>query len=360
MSEYVVDKFRRRFAADEVRFGVVREPVGELPIIDLSPFVNNGSDAEKRAVADQLREASINIGFFFLKNHGISQQEMDEALSWVAEIFDLPVAEKEKLHQKHSPHSHGWFPSEHENLQGTVDSKPDLKEGFSIGRELEPNDPMTDQPLMGPNPYPDDALPGFGPFIKKYLADVGVVGGHLLRAFALSLGFEETRFDSDHTHHFGFARMNYYPPVTEADVAQQQWSCGAHTDYEEFTLLLQDDVGGLEVCNSAGDWISVPVKPGMFVVNIGDLMSIWTNDLYASTPHRVRNVSGKKRYSFPYFYGPGKDASIECLETCQSPDNPPKYAPTDVITYNVAQVSQTHPVETLKEFRGFEHVGVQS
>tara|TARA_B110001454_G_scaffold161317_1_gene150753 strand:- start:1333 stop:2415 length:1083 start_codon:yes stop_codon:yes gene_type:complete len=356
MTQYI-DRLKPRFFVGDSKFHMVREPVEEVPVIDLAPFVEGRDDEAKEAVAAQLREASINIGFFLLKNAGISKLEMDEALDWTRQLFDLPFEQKDKLHQRHSPVAHGWFPAEYEQQTGTMCGRPDVKEGFGFGRELLENDPMEGAPLMGPNLYPsEDVLPGFEPFMKSYMLKIQAVSEHLLHAFALSLSLQEDYFDAAHKAHYGFARMNYYPPVTEDQVKAQSWSCAAHTDYEGITILLQDEVGGLEVLDSTGDWIAVPPTPGMFVVNLGDLMAMWTNDVYRSTLHRVRNISGKKRYSLPYFYGPGRHATISCLPTCQGPGNPPKYPTTDVITHTVSRTAQNFPVEMIETMRGFDSV----
>ena len=121
--------------------------------------------------------------------------------------------------------------------------------------------------------------------------------------------------------------INYYPPLDADAVRRNQWSFSAHTDYGAFTLLSQDSLGGLQVQNATGEWIEVPPIDGTFVVNLGDLMAMWTNDLYTSTLHRAANISGLARISIPFFASPYGDAEIRCIETCQGPDNPSRYQP---------------------------------
>ena len=119
-----------------------------------------------------------------------------------------------------------------------------------------------------------------------------------------------------------------------------QWGISPHTDYGTFTLLWQDRNGGLEVRNAAGDWIQAPPLEGAFVVNIGDTLQMWTNDLYISTLHRVVNSSSKARISQPLFTYPHGKTLIECLSTCHGPGNPPKYEPIVCEVYNQALVDQ--------------------
>ncbi|MFN0253608.1 MAG: 2OG-Fe(II) oxygenase family protein, partial [Kofleriaceae bacterium] len=110
-------------------------------------------------------------------------------------------------------------------------------------------------------------------------------------------------------------RIFHYPP-TRGDA----WGVGEHTDYGILTLLLQDDVGGLEV-KSRGEWIAVPPQPGALVCNIGDMLDRMTGGVYRSTPHRVRNTSGRDRYSFPLFFDPSWDARVTRVPGAPPPDD---------------------------------------
>ena len=80
--------------------------------------------------------------------------------------------------------------------------------------------------------------------------------------------------------------------------------------------------------STSGDWIEALPVPGTFIVNIGDMMQRWTNDLFVSTPHRVVNPPHTARYSFPMFFGTNHDTVVRVLEQCTGPDNPPRYPPT--------------------------------
>ena len=102
------------------------------------------------------------------------------------------------------------------------------------------------------------------------------------------------------------ARLLHYPPQPQS-ADDGQFGAAEHTDYGTITILWQDDVGGLQVKNRAGEWIDAPYIEDTFVINIGDMLARWSNDLFVSTPHRVVNASGRERYSIPVFYDPDYD-----------------------------------------------------
>jgi isopenicillin N synthase-like dioxygenase len=144
---------------------------------------------------------------------------------------------------------------------------------------------------------------------------------------ALSVDLPEDYFLPLHEMAIVTLRLVKYPPHP-ANARDNQLGAGAHTDWGGITLLAQDNSGGLEVRNIAGEWLEAKPVPGSFVVNLGDLMARWTNGLYNSNLHRVKNtVSGGDRYSVPFFYSPQPSARIECLPTCTDERNPPKFAP---------------------------------
>jgi isopenicillin N synthase-like dioxygenase len=129
----------------------------------------------------------------------------------------------------------------------------------------------------------------------------------------------------------GLLRYRPHP----ADAKPNQLGAGAHTDWGAVTLLAQDTLGGLEVRNVDAEWIRATPIPGTFVVNLGDLMQRWTNGIYLSNMHRVKNNSSTQdRYSMPFFYGPRPDSRIECMPTCTDAENPPKFPPCTAAEHN--------------------------
>lgn len=123
---------------------------------------------------------------------------------------------------------------------------------------------------------------------------------------------------------------------------------GAHHDYGGLTILHQDDApGGLQVCDKSGVWRDVPHRPGAFIINVGDLLSRWTNDRWRSTLHRVvnppRDARGStQRLSVVFFTGPDRASEIGVLPSCVSDANPAKYAPVNAGEYTRAKIAASH------------------
>ena len=320
--------FDNRFKSDGARFGVERRAVERLPIIDVSPFVRGGSPDEQRRVGREIRDACIDIGFFYISGHGIEPADLDELTAWAHRFFELPIEEKSKLHKSFSPRKLGYMQIGGTNPEANADRAPDLKENFNMCRELFPDEPDTGSFFTGDSQWPaQDVLPGFEAFMKPQIAKRARLAQGLARAFALSLDLEETFFDASHLCHGGILLLNYYPTLDPGAIDRTQWSNSPHSDYGSFTLLSQDDVGGLQVRNADGVWIDVPPVPGTFVVNIAELFAVWTNDLYAPSLHRAANVSARARVSAAYFVIAKSDTMVECVDSCRGPDNPPRYAP---------------------------------
>jgi isopenicillin N synthase-like dioxygenase len=148
----------------------------------------------------------------------------------------------------------------------------------------------------------------------------------LMRGFALALDLAPDFFADKIDQPCASLRLLHYPPQ-EGQIEAQTMGCGAHTDYGCLTILAQDANGGLQVRNSAGEWIAAPPVPDTFVINLGDQMARWTNGRFQATPHRVINTSGRERYSMPFFFDPNWDALIEALPGTVVPGDVPKFAP---------------------------------
>ena len=337
-----------------------RKTLTRLPVIDIAPFVADGSAAERRAVAKALREACIDIGFFYLAGHGIPQSEFDGVIAMGHRFFELPLQEKLKLHSNNSTERLGYRPLGGPNPGGSGDKQPDVKERFHMAREVLPGEPADGRRDAGLSQWPEEGvLPGFQALMRAHIAARCGVARHLARAFALSLDLAEDAFDAIYRYPGGSVVLNYYPPIDPATVRDAQWSFSPHADYNAFTLLYQDQLGGLQVMNAAGEWIDVPFLPGTMVVNIGDLFQSWTNDLFTSTLHRVLNKGSAARISVPHFASPNGAAVIECISTCTGPGNPPRYPPIraeDFVKASLAEAYRTGKpalaAKTVERLRG--------
>jgi isopenicillin N synthase-like dioxygenase len=306
----------------------VRKDVSDLRVIDLTPSRENRGIEERRAQAAALREACIDIGFFYLAGHGIPEQEFTDVVAMTHRFFEMPLEEKMKVHTSLTPARLGYVGRGPNNSGTNPDRPSDIIERFHLSREIVPGEPQEGRRSAGQSQWPEDAvLPGFADLMRRHLQNQCDVARQLARVFALSLDLPEDYFDAMYRYISANMVLNYYPPVDLPTLRERQWSFSPHTDYNAFTLLNQDSLGGLQVLNSAGEWIEAAPIPGTMVVNLGDLFARWTNDLYISSLHRVINRSPEARVSIPVFTSPNGATTIECLETCAEPGNPPRYAP---------------------------------
>jgi isopenicillin N synthase-like dioxygenase len=297
----------------------------KIPMIDFAPFLY-GDKEEQHHVATQIYNACHDIGFMYLSNHGIPQHLIDELFLQAKLFFDLPCDIKEKVARSVNTNC-GYIGFEKERLNP---SKPgDLKEAFNAGLKtvwLPEYDRFR------------DAVSEF------YQLSTTVVAPNVLRAFAIALQLPTNFFDDKHGENY-FLRILHYPGVT-AEPSAGQLRAGEHTDYGSITLLLQDQVDGLEVRTRQGEWIAAPPIPGTVVVNVGDAMQRWTNDVLKSTPHRVvlpsAEFMSKSRYSVALFCDPNSEVELTCLESCQTRDRPSRYAPILAGDYLASRLSATY------------------
>jgi isopenicillin N synthase-like dioxygenase len=314
-----------------------------LPVIDLTPFDGGGSDTARRAVARELRAACIDIGFFYLAGHGIPAAELEEMLEWGRRFFALPLDEKMKIHRSRSPGNQGYVTTGGNVPEANPDyGASDIRERLAVSRDRIPDEPAEGSFSAGLSQWPDEkVLPGFETFLRAYIDRQVALSRIVMRALALSLDLAEDHFDAVYRYPGANLLYNYYPPL-DAATAEKRWSFSPHSDYGALTLLNQDRIGGLEARNAAGEWIDVPPISGTLVINLGDLFQRWTNDLYVSSLHRAKNVSGRSRISAALFTNPHGQTLIECLPTCHGPDNPPLYPPVTSESYNRALIQQSN------------------
>lgn len=295
-------------------------PIDQIPIIDISGF-RDGSN--KEGVARAVQQAAETVGFLYIAGHGVDQAVIDRAFAASQEFFALPEADK--LAVKVNSSHRGYMPFN--NSTYTADLKPNFNETFLAGLDLGPDDPdvQAGVPLHGPNQWPA-AMPALRTEIETYYNALMGVGETMLRIFAMALDLREDYFLPYFRKPMPFVRLLHYPPQPPTRAANE-FGIAPHTDYGFVTILAQDEVGGLQVRKRGGGWIDAPYIPGTFVVNIADMLRRWTNDRWASTPHRVINTTGRERYSIPFFFDPTYHTLVECIPGCNRDGEAPKYDP---------------------------------
>ena len=279
-----------------------KAPFTELPIVDISALVTGRIEGADE-VANKLGQAAREVGFCYVTGHGIPGAAFDALLSASQRFFALPMAEKMKVYIGNSRNHRGYVPEGEEVF--SVGSK-DRKEAFDLARDLPRDDPdyLGGNPLLGPNQWP--ALEGFNASIMAYYDAAFVAGRALMRGFAMALGEAPDFFEPYLRKPPSQLRLIHYPFNPDAEGAM---GIGSHTDYECVTLL-RSTAPGLEVLNSAGLWIDAPPLPDALIINIGDMMEIWTNGEFIATSHRVRPVK-EERYSFPLFFAVDYNTEVD-------------------------------------------------
>lgn len=295
----------------------------EIPVIDLAGLCAPGEPGLD-AVGAAIKRAATEVGFFYIANHGVPQAVIDAAFAEARRFFRSP--EETKATVRVNALHRGWLAPGGAVMDGA--KRPDLKESFIFGLDLPETDPdvQAGKPLMGPNQWPP-GMPAFRSALSAYYAEVLACGQRLLRGFASALDLPPDHFAAAFAKPLARGSAIWYPPQPP-ELGENQFGVSAHTDYGCITILAQDDTGGLQVQNRRGEWIAAPPIPGTYVINIGDLMARWTNDLFVSTPHRVVNASGRERQSIAVFYDPHPDTEITAIPACVTADNPVRYETT--------------------------------
>ncbi|MEM8705804.1 MAG: 2-oxoglutarate and iron-dependent oxygenase domain-containing protein [Actinomycetota bacterium] len=314
-------------------------PFREVPEVDLTAMALD-DEAARRTVADDLRQACLEVGFFYVSGHGVPTDVISRAFDATDRFFALPDDAKAAVSILHSDKMRGYTGLLEENTD--PDNAGDLHEAFDIGLELEPDDPDADGDTYGwgRNQWPD--LDGFRDDMLVYYDAMRGLCDQLYRAFALSLDLDEDFFTTKLSKPIGELRLLRYPgqPEPRDDVL----GIGAHSDYDVFTVLATDEHEALEVLNPAGDWIRVPPRADTFIVNVGDLLERWTNDLYRSTVHRAINIGTHDRHSIPFFSNVDPHEIVEVLDSCRSDQRPARYPSVTAGAYVEACMQEAYGV----------------
>lgn len=280
-----------------------------LPRLDLGAY-RAGVPGAREEVADQLRHALENVGFFCIVNHGIDWERVDAIYEQAARYHALPL--EQKLPQQMSARMMGYNRLGDEGNDGRP---PALNAAFFMAR-----------PESSRNQWPEEAvLPGFRAACTAYYETMEQLCHEwLLPLYAVALGLEPSFFQASFAPSLATLRLSHYPPVPAAD---DQYGIDPHTDAGFMTLLPANPVDGLWIRPAGSEWFEPRQEPESFVVNSGDMLRRWTNNRFLSTMHRAINRSVTDRYAIPYFYDPRVDTIVECLPSCCNAENPARYEP---------------------------------
>ena len=278
-----------------------RIDAAQVPVIDIGPL-RDGSDPV--GVGERLAWAASEIGFIYVENHGVSASLIEVARRAGLEFFRLPL--EEKLGAATNEFHHGYLRPGSTKMYD--DARPDLKESFNWGMEgSEVARPSN--PLLGPNVWPP-GMPSLKSGVYPFFEAASACAEDLLRGFALGAGLHPEHFMRHREWPLSRGSLQYYPPPPSGD-GEFRFGVAPHSDFGVLTVLCQDEVGGLQIRRPTGEWAAVPLIPGTFVVNVGDLLERWTKGRYRSTLHRVINSSGRERLSLVLAYDPEYETLVD-------------------------------------------------
>lgn len=304
-----------------------------IPAIDLQRFTDGDSE-QRRQVADAVDKACREIGFLVIRNHGVTSETLEGARKAARAFFRLP-REQKLAYVPPDQRFRGYYGIGNTALSYSrdEDSPPDLFERFTIGPFDFADDAYHQQfrdTFFPDNIWPDEPK-AFQPAMQAYYRSMEKLAETLMTVFAVALDLPENYFQGSIDRHISAMSVNYYPAQPTAPV-EGQLRAGAHTDYGSLTIVAPTESPGCLQVFRHGEWHDVQPEPGCFVVNIGDLMAQWTNDQWVSTMHRVANppreYARSDRMALIFFHQPNADARVECLPSCQGPDNPARYKST--------------------------------
>ncbi len=326
---------------------------GIVPVVDVSAWTDPdgaGRGDERRAVAGRLDEVCRTVGFAQIVGHGVPAGLIADMLAVTGEFFGRPVEEKLALRPPSPEVNRGYAPYGSEALAyslGAEESLPDMFEAFNIGVDAWPAGEAYYEAeahrMFAPNLWPAHPT-RMRPVWVRYFDALSALAARLMAAFACALDLPEDYFVARTGRAPNVMRANrYVRQPGSPDPAPGQLRMGAHTDYGACTILLADDVPGLEILGPDGAWHPVRPAPGAFVVNIGDLLARWTNDRRRSTLHRVVPPPATRsglalRRSIAFFHEGNHDAVVECLPTCVSAANPARYPAETVAAHLMAKL----------------------
>lgn len=278
----------------------------KVAIIDLTDL-RSPDLARRKRLGEEIAQACSEVGFFYIVNHGIPKAKIERMFEIARQFFTLNDDQKQQLSMANNNSYRGYLPMK------TIGNDPTMKglllEAFHAWQEHAPGDPgvAAGKPLHGVNVWPAQ-LPGMQEEVMAYAGMVTALARDLLGIAALGIGLPEDTFLRHFEQPLSLLRLIHYPPQKPSET-EGRFGTRPHTDNCAFTILAQDDTGGLEIMED-GEWVGVPPVADSYVINLGEVMKIWTKGMFMATPHRVINRSGKERYSIPFFMNPTHDALV--------------------------------------------------
>lgn len=302
-----------------------------IPVIDLS-------NPDEGQLAKELVDAFRTIGFATLVHHSVPEAVLRSAFDSSASFFQLTSQVKCKYKYQGHKSNRGYIPMGSEKYESS--NSAEWKETFDIGKEGESG---------VETPWPTE-LDNFKHPMTHYFSEMNGVYLRLLRLVAIGLELPDENFlvDRCSEQHCNL-RLLHYPSMNIPDCQHKVVIRGArHTDFGTLTLLVQDQVGGLRAQHKDGHWIDVPPTPNSIVVNVGDMLQIWTNNHLVATPHQVVNngvVSNEtdtqvpERYSIAFFCNANKDVTLNPLDLL--PNESPLHEPINSHDYITKRLAAT-------------------
>ena len=308
-----------------------------IPIIDLA-------DHEEQ-ILPTLERALCDIGFVLVKGHGVPAGLVSDLRQNLVDYFERPLADKMAEHI--TPDNYrGYIPLGFFS-PNTVGVTPDQYEGYKLHAEVAADDPLCAAcDLYGPNRWPDEPA-SLQETIEAFWQACETAGQRLLTLIAKIMRLNVDDFLALFDQPLTNMTLLHYPPSDSND----GFGIHPHKDTDALTLLFPDALGGLWLrSRDQSDWLEVEVPANTLVVNIGDLLELWSGGYFISTPHKVVNTSGKERYSFPFFIVPRHDVVVTPLIECQ-----PGFERAPVTVGSVSrEVWRTNWPETVPEDTGFD------
>ncbi len=272
----------------------------ELPRVNYQDLQSNDASA-----ISSLDHACRDWGFFRLEQHGISAEKEAAFVSGVADFFAMPKTAKETLYRTED-NPWGYYDKE------LTKNRQDWKEIFDLGIDV------AESGYNSRTPWPE-RLPAFKALMLDWFAECEAISLELLSAISKSLGQPRSKL----TPYFSplntsFLRLNHYPtchnPADPLEAYPESGHLGIshHTDAGALTVLWQDQIPGLQVRHQE-NWITVAPEPGTLIINVGDLVQVWSNDRYQAPLHRVLANSRDERLSAAFFMNPAFSTDCEPL-----------------------------------------------